>query len=340
MESTVALTDQCRQKALELGFEVCGFTSVDVKLRGEYYLKWIAEKQHGTMSWMERNNERRLAPRNILPEAKSILMVGLNYYQDDPDMRGKMAKYALGKDYHKIIYKRLKRLCRWMQEQGGVQKPYVDTGPLLEKPIAVEAGLGWMGKSTLLLHRKFGTFLFLGAIVTTLDLEADPVEQDHCGSCTRCLDICPTNAFPAPYKLDATRCISYLTIEHHGSIPLEFREAIGDRIYGCDDCLDVCPWNRWARTTRESRFLFAGLPDLTETLAWDETAFTERFQGTPITRLKLPRWKRNVCVVLGNIGTLSDIPALKLLAGGDDPMIAEHAMWAIERIQSRNSQSK
>jgi epoxyqueuosine reductase len=216
----------------------------------------------------------------------------------------------------------------------------VDTGPLLEKPIAAEAGLGWMGKNTLLLHRKFGTFLFLGAIVTTLDLEADPVEQDHCGSCTRCLDICPTNAFPAPYKLDATRCISYLTIEHHGSIPLEFREAIGDRIYGCDDCLDVCPWNRWARTTRESRFLFAGLPDLTETLAWDETAFTERFQGTPIKRLKLPRWKRNVCVVLGNIGTLSDIPALKLLAGGEDPMIAEHAMWAIERIQSRNSQSE
>lgn len=339
MVSAPSLTEQCKQKALELGFDVCGFTSVEVELRGEYYLKWIDEKQHGTMAWMERNNERRLNPKNILPEARSILMVGLNYYQEDPDQRGKIAKYALGKDYHKLMYKRLKQMCTWMREQGGAQKPYVDTGPLLEKPIAVEAGLGWMGKSTLLLHRKFGTFLFLGAIVTTLELDADPVDQDHCGSCTRCLDVCPTNAFPAPYKLDATRCISYLTIEHHGSIPMEFREAMGDRVYGCDDCLDVCPWNRWAHKTREARFLFQGLPDLAETLLWNEAAFIERFQGTPIARLKLPRWKRNVCVVLGNIGMSDDLPTLELLANSDDSMVAEHADWAIGRIHSRKEKS-
>ena len=308
---------------------------MEVELRGEYYLKWIDEKQHGTMAWMERNNERRLNPKNILPEARSILMVGLNYYQDDPPMRGRIAKYALGKDYHKLMYKRLKQLCSWMRDQGGDQKPYVDTGPLLEKPIAAEAGLGWMGKSTLLLHRKHGTFLFLGAIVTTLKLDADPIDQDHCGSCTRCLDVCPTNAFPAPYQLDATRCISYLTIEHHGSIPVEFRDAIGDRIYGCDECLDVCPWNRWAQITREIKFHFPGLPDLAETLNWDEATFVDRFQGTPIARLKLPRWKRNVCVVLGNIGTTEDLSALQREADGEDEMIVEHASWAIHKIQSR-----
>jgi len=292
------------------------------------------------MAWMERNNDRRFEPRKILPEARSILMVGLNYYQEDPDRRGKIAKYALGKDYHKLMYKRLKNLCSWMREQGGAQKPYVDTGPLLEKPLAVEAGLGWMGKSTLLLHRKFGTFLFLGSIVTTLELDADRIDQDHCGSCTRCLDVCPTNAFPAPYQLDATRCISYLTIEHHGSIPLEFREAIGDRVYGCDDCLDVCPWNRWAQTTREARFLFAGLPDLAKTLHWDDAAFFERFQGTPIARLKLPRWKRNVCVVLGNIGKVEDIEALMPLASCEDPILVEHASWAIEKIKMKSSESQ
>jgi len=336
MESTAALTEACREQALELGFDVCGFSSVDVELHRDYYLKWIEEKQHGTMEWMERNNDRRLEPRNILPEARSIVVVGLNYYQDAPEMRGTIAKYALGKDYHKIMYKRLKRLCRWMQEQGGAQKPYVDTGPVLEKPIAAEAGLGWIGKSTLLLHRKYGTFMFLGAVVTTLELEEDPVENDHCGSCTRCLDICPTNAFPAPYQLDATKCISYLTIEHQGSIPMEYREAMGDRIYGCDDCLDVCPWNRWAQKTREARFLFQGLPDLAETLSWDDDAFHERFQGTPIRRLKLPRWKRNVCVVLGNIGITKDIEALRSLVETEDAIVAEHASWAIGKIQSRN----
>jgi epoxyqueuosine reductase len=330
-----SLTEACRKKALELGFDVCGFTSIDVKLRRDYYLQWIEEKQHGAMEWMERNNDRRLEPKNILPEARTILVVGLNYYQKDPEMRGRIAKYALGKDYHKLMYKRLKTLCSWMREQGGAQKPYVDTGPMLEKPIAAQAGLGWLGKSTLLLHRKHGTFLFLGSIITTLKLEPDSEEKDHCGTCTRCVDVCPTHAFPAPYKLDATRCISYLTIEHQGSIPLEFRDAIGDRIYGCDECLDVCPWNRWAQLTCETKFHFSGLPDLAETLGWDEDSFAEWFKGTPIKRLKLPRWKRNVCVVLGNIGTPEDLPALKKLSRNEDDMIAEHADWAIMKIENR-----
>lgn len=336
MISSTALTDECRIRALELGFDLCGFTSIEVKLWRDYYLKWIADRQHGTMSWMERNNDRRLDPAKILPEAKSIVVVGMNYYQPDPDRRGKIAKYALGKDYHKIMYKRLKRLCTWMQEQGGVQKPYVDTGPLLEKPMAASAGLGWIGKSTLLLHRKHGTFLFLGVIVTTLEFDADSKEDDHCGTCTRCLDVCPTDAFPAPYQLHASRCISYLTIEHHGAIPHEFREAIGDRLYGCDDCLDVCPWNRWAQTTRETRFHFTGLPDLREMLDWNENDFKDRFQGTAIARLKLPRWKRNICVVLGNIGTADDIAVLEKQLQASDAMVAEHAQWAIERIQIRS----
>ena len=340
MESIATLTNQCRQQALDLGFDVCGFSSIDVELWRDYYRQWIAEKQHGTMSWMERNNERRLEPRNILPEAKSIVMVGLNYYQDDPGERGRIAKYALGKDYHKLMYKRLKKICAWMREQGGAQKPYVDTGPLLEKPMAAGAGLGWIGKNTLLLHRKHGTFLFLGAIVTTLEFEEDLIEQDHCGSCTRCLDICPTDAFPSPYQLDATRCISYLTIEHQGSIPTEFRTAIGDRLYGCDDCLDVCPWNRWAQTTRESRFLFNGLPDLAEMLLWDDEDFQEQFQGTAIRRLKLPRWKRNICVVLGNVGTLDDLKVLNTLLDDPNEMIVEHAGWAIGRIELRMNASR
>ena len=223
-----------------------------------------------------------------------------------------------------------------MQEQGGLQKPYVDTGPLLEKPIAASAGLGWIGKNTLLLHSKQGTFLFLGVIVTTLDFKADTQEKDHCGKCTRCLDVCPTDAFTAPHQLDASRCISYLTIEHRGSIPHEFREAIGDRLYGCDDCLDVCPWNRWAQKTCETRFHFSGFPDLGIMLDWNEDDFQDRFQGTVIARLKLPRWKRNICVVLGNIGTLDDIAVLKKQLRGHDAMVAEHAQWAIERIQIRS----
>ena len=199
------------------------------------------------MKWMERNNDRRLHPERLIPEARSILVLAMNYYQPDLDRNYRSARYALGDDYHNLIFKRLKKLCRILREEfGSVQRPYVDTGPILEKPIAAAAGLGWQGKSTILVEPKRGTWSFLANIVTTLELTPDEASKDRCGSCTRCVDICPTQAITAPYQLDAQRCISYLTIEHDGPIPIEFRSAIGDRLYGCDECLDVCPWNRWA----------------------------------------------------------------------------------------------
>jgi len=329
------LSTTCRSKARELGLELCGFTSVDAELRKNYYEQWIAEGQHGEMRWMENNNDRRLDPSKLLPEARTLILLGLNYYQAEPPMQGRVSKYALGKDYHKILLKKLKHLCLWMQEQGGIQRPYVDTGPILEKALAEKAGLGWMGKNTLLINRKLGSYLFLGTIVTTLAFEQDAFEKNRCGNCTRCIDACPTGAITAPYQLDARRCIAYLTIEHQGPIPLEFRTLIGDHLYGCDDCLDCCPWNRWAQTTHETRFRWQGLPRLRDTLAWDEDTFRERFQGTPIMRLKLPRWKRNTCIVLGNTGNTDDLPSLETLTASEDPMLAEHATWAIQQINSR-----
>ena len=234
------------------------------------------------------------------------------------------------------MLRRLKRLCRILREEfGGNQRPYVDTGPLLEKPIAAAAGVGWQGKSTILIEPKLGTWSFLANIVTDLDLPVDSPLKDRCGSCTRCIDVCPTGAITAPYQLDATKCISYLTIEHDGAIPLELREAIGDRLYGCDECLDVCPWNKWAVPTEEAKFTPRELPSLRELLAWDAATFSERMIGSSIRRVKLSRFRRNVCVVLGNVGTREDIPALQTAAEAEDTMVAEHARWAIGQIDSR-----
>lgn len=331
------IKDRLRALALEEGFEAFGVAPVEVELRKEYYLEWIASGQHGDMGWMAKNNDRRLDPQNIIPEAKSILCLGLNYYQPEPPRRGRIAKYALGQDYHKAITKKLKRLCRTMREEfGSAQKPYVDTGPVLEKPIAAQAGLGWQGKSTILLNRDHGTWLFLGFIFTTLELPADAPAKEHCGTCTRCIDACPTGAITAPFQLDARRCISYLTIEHKGAIPLEFRRAIGDRIYGCDECLDVCPWNRWARITSETKFAARHYPDLRDMLAWSEDDFTEAFAGTPIKRAGLSRWRRNVCVALGNIGDTGDLPALQAIVDSGDVLAAEHAQWAMGEIAGRS----
>ena len=337
MEQTAAeIRERLKVEAQALGFHAFGVTSVPVELRRDYYKKWIAEGRHGTMSWMERNNDRRMHPDQLLPEARSIIVLALNYYQPDPERSYRVAKYALGDDYHNFMLRRLKRLCRILREDyGGAQRPYVDTGPLLEKPIAAAAGLGWQGKSTILIEPKRGTWSFLGNIVTTLDLPADTPAKDRCGSCTRCIDACPTGAIYAPYQLDATKCISYLTIEHDGPIPLEYREAIGDRLYGCDTCLDVCPWNKWAAPTVEAKFMPRELPALRELLLWDDTTFRERMIGSPIRRVKLPRFQRNICVVLGNIGTAEDLPALEVVVSGADAMVAEHATWAIEKIRAR-----
>jgi len=336
-ETGADIKARLEREAKALGFDAFGATPVPVDLRADYYRRWIAEGKHGTMRWMERNNDRRLHPENLLAEARSVLVVGLNYYQPEPEERRyRIAKYALGDDYHKLVYKRLKKLCRVMRDAyGSSQKPYVDTGPLLEKPVAEAAGLGWQGKSTILIAREGGTWLFLGNIVTTLDLPGDEPVRDRCGTCTRCLDVCPTNAITAPYQLDASKCISYLTIEHDGAIPEAYRRAIGDRLFGCDECLDVCPWNRWARPTREWKFQPRALPDLREMLEWDEATFRETFEGSPMRRLKLPRLKRNVCVVLGNIGGAGDLPALERAAAREDAMVAEHAEWAVREIRAR-----
>jgi epoxyqueuosine reductase len=212
----------------------------------------------------------------------------------------------------------------------------VDTGPLLEKPIAAAAGLGWQGKSTILIEPKRGTWSFLANIVTTLELPVGEPQRDRCGSCTRCIDVCPTRAITAPYQLDASKCISYLTIEHDGAIPLEYRAAIGDRLYCCDECLDVCPWNKWAVPTEETKLSPRDMPGLSDMLAWDEATFKERMQGSPMRRLKLHRFRRNICVVLGNTGTAEDLPALERAACGDDSMVAEHAQWAIQQIEKRS----
>ena len=298
-------------------------------------MEWIEQGHHGDMAWMNRNHARRLQPEKVLPEARSILCLGLNYFQPNRKSRGRIARYALGMDYHEVMMKKLVALCRWLRTHGGVHRPYIDTGPVLEKPIAAQAGLGWQAKNTMLIHPKLGNWLFLGEIFTTLSFSPDQPQPDRCGKCTACIDACPTQAITAPYKLDATRCIAYLTIEHQGSIPVEFRRAIGDRVFGCDECLDVCPWNRWARITRESQFQARDYPDIRETLTWSDEEFRTHFRHTPLYRLKRNRWLRNVCVVLGNIGDASDLPALREVSRASDSMVAEHADWAISQIESR-----
>lgn len=334
------ILNRLRKEAAELGFHAVEVASVPLELREEYFQKWIAAGKHGTMTWMERNNDRRLNPDRLIPEAeaKSIIVLALNYYQPDPERNYRIAKYALGDDYHNFMLRRIKRLCRILRDDyGGQQRPYVDTGPLLEKPIAEAAGLGWQGKSTILIEPKRGTWSFLANIVTTLELPSGEKQKDRCGSCTRCIDVCPTRAITAPYQLDASKCISYLTIEHDGSIPEVFREAIGDRLYGCDECLDVCPWNKWAEPTVEAKFAPRELPELREMLLWDEATFTEKMQGSPMRRLKLHRFKRNICIVLGNVGGAEDLPELKLVQASTDAVITEHADWAIRQIEGRES---
>ena len=248
----------------------------------------------------------------------------------------RIARYAWNDDYHDVIEERLKEMNLAMEGLGGIQRFYTDTGPLLERDFATDSGLGWSGKSTVQIHRKLGTWFFLAELITTLDLPPDLPFGDHCGKCTRCIDACPTNAITAPHRMDARRCISYLTIEHKGSIPLEFRKQIGDRIYGCDDCLDACPWNRFAQISRETRFharesIFQNR--LRDFLELDDDGFRSLFAKSPIKRIKRSRFLRNVCVALGNVGCDDDLPALECMAKGEDALVAEHAQWAIEEIK-------
>jgi epoxyqueuosine reductase len=309
--------------------------------------QWIAAGEHGDMAWMAKTPHRRTDPREVLPGARSVVVVALNYRSPEPEprppedgARGRIARYAWGDDYHDLLDAKLRDLCAVLEEMGGAQRLYVDTGPVLERSWASAAGIGWNGKSTVQIHRALGTWTFLGEILTTLSLAPDAPARDHCGSCTRCITACPTQAITGPRHVDARRCISYLTIEHRGSIPEEFRRAMGDRIYGCDDCLDACPWNRFARDSRETAFTarpFVAGWTLREFLALDDDTFRSLFRSSPIKRIRRPAFLRNVCVALGNTGTEDDLPALMAAAEDPDPLIAEHASWALRELLLRLS---
>jgi epoxyqueuosine reductase len=327
--------DALQEKALAQGLTAAGVAPAKGNIREAFFRDWLKRGCHGDMQWLARDPERRANPDKVLPQARSILVFGLNYYQEEPVRRGRIAKYALGKDYHKVFIRKLKHICRWLQEHGGVNRPYVDTGPLLERPIAALTSLGWQGKNTMLLNEKDGQWLFLGCILTSLPFPHDKPATDRCGTCTRCIDICPTAAITAPYQMDARRCIAYLTIENKGPIPEAYRPLIGDHLYGCDDCLDVCPWNKWARKTREAAFSPRSYPDLRELLNLDEAAFRVMFAGSPIRRLGRVRFLRNVCVVLGNVGTREDLPILTEMARDPDPLISEHAQWACKLLEKK-----
>ncbi len=337
-----------RQRALELGFDDCRITTANAPDHAAEFQQWLAEKRHGEMAWLERNTHKRMNPREVLQGAKSILVLAVSYEPKDSKSKvqspksGAIARYARFKDYHDVIGERLKQLTEFVNHLGGPGTRslwYVDTGPLLERDLAQRAGLGFAGKHTSLISRTLGNWFFLAEIITTLELELDAPEKNRCGSCARCLTACPTQAITAPFQLDARLCISYLTIELKGSIPVELRPAIGNRIYGCDDCLAVCPWNKFAREgslMKQHTRADLETPDLLELLALDDAGFKQRFAGTPMLRTKRRGVLRNVCVALGNGGDATALPALEKAANDSEPLIAEHARWAVGQILLRS----
>ncbi|MCQ8184529.1 tRNA epoxyqueuosine(34) reductase QueG [Parvularcula sp. BGMRC 0090] len=335
-----------RAEGRRLGFDAVRFTAAELPSSVLARLREALEQgRHGTMAWMEDRLEKRAQPRALWPEARSVIALGVNYGPDQDPLekltrtdRGNISVYAQGDDYHDVIKKRLKALGRWMAERYGCHlKVFVDTAPVSEKPLAEQAGLGWQGKHTNLVSREFGSWLFLGVIYTDLDLRADEAESDHCGSCRACLEACPTDAFPAPYQLDARRCISYLTIEHHGPIPNEFRRAMGNRIYGCDDCLAVCPWNKFAERGREAKLhAMEELrePPLTELVQLDDAGFRALFRKSPVKRIGRDRFVRNVLIALGNEGDSHHLQYAEELRGDPSFVVAEAADWAVKEISS------
>jgi len=312
---------------------------------------WLDAGAHGDMDWMESTRERRASPSALWPEVKSVAVFGLNYAPDENPLailslreRGAISVYAQADDYHNLIKGKLKRIAQWLvAEAGGELKVFVDTAPVMEKPLAEAAGLGWQGKHTNVVSREFGSWLFLGALFTTLELPLDAPEPDHCGSCRACLDICPTEAFPAPYQLDARRCISYLTIEHQGPIPREFREKIGNRIYGCDDCLAVCPWNKFAQVGREAKLAAREenrAPTLVELARLDDAAFRKRFAKSPIKRTGRERFVRNVLIAIGNSGDAALAGEAERLLDDPSPLVRGAAVWALSRLVARDAFAK
>jgi epoxyqueuosine reductase len=343
---SAAIREAIRDQALAMGFDAVGFAEARLAGKARADLgEFLDRGYHGDMGWLATTAARRGDPQMLWPEARTIVVLGLNYGGEDDPLaplahpgRGAISVYARGRDYHDTLKQRLKALARWIAARWpGDLKVFVDTAPVMEKPLAQEAGLGWQGKHTNLVSREFGSWLFLGEIYLSLALSPDVAESDHCGTCRRCLDCCPTNAFPAPYRLDARRCISYLTIEHKGPIPHELRGAIGNRIFGCDDCLAVCPWNKFARTTEEPGFLPRdGLtaPRLVELAALDDTGFRARFAGTAVKRIGRNRFLRNVLIAIGNVRRPSRdlVAAARRSLDDPSPLVRGAAVWAFGRI--------
>ena len=336
-----------RAEAERLGFVACGFTRADAADEAGLDLRrWLEAGHHGTMGWMEARAHHRVSPLALWPEAKSAIALGMSYapasnpltLAEHPDL-ARISVYAQGGDYHKTVKKALKALARWLVDRaGGELKVFVDTAPVMEKPLAQAAGIGWQGKHTNLVSRDHGSWLFLGVILTSLELEPDTPagHGQHCGTCRRCLDACPTQAFVGPHRIDARRCISYFTIEHDGPIPHEFRKAMGNRIYGCDDCLAVCPWNRFADAAAANRAFLPraelAAPRLADLLALDDAAFREMFAGSPIKRIGVKRMIRNCLVAAGNSGDPSLTVSVRTHLGDPDPVIAEAAQWALAQL--------
>ncbi|MFA9200260.1 MAG: tRNA epoxyqueuosine(34) reductase QueG [Cypionkella sp.] len=336
------LRTRLEAEAARLGFVALGVApAAPDTLRGQRLAQWLGEGRHGSMEWMARRVAERASPQGLWPEARSVIALGMSYAPaadplalSDARERGRISVYAQGRDYHDTVKKALKALARWLvaEAPGAQVKVFVDTAPVMEKPLAAAAGLGWQGKHTNVLSREHGNWLFLGAIYTTLDLAPDAPHEDRCGSCMACQLACPTAAFPAPYRLDARRCISYLTIEHAGPIPHEFRRAIRNRIYGCDDCLAVCPWNKFASAAAANRAFLPraelAAPRLADLLALDDAGFRRLFAGSPIKRIGRNRFVRNCLIAAGNSGDRRLLPAIAALQADPDPVVAEAALWA------------
>jgi len=349
--ATTSLKHELAAEARRLGFAACGIApAAEDPVRAGRLEQWLGEGMHGAMEWMEARAHHRRSPQGLWPEARSVIALGMSYapsadplaLADAPD-RARISVYAQGSDYHDTVKKALKALARWLVAEaekrglGGIGvKVFVDTAPVMEKPLGEAAGLGWQGKHTNLVSRDHGSWLFLGAIYTTLELEPDAPGRDRCGTCSACQQACPTQAFPAPYRLDARRCISYLTIELKDAIPLEFRKALGNRIYGCDDCLAVCPWNKFADTAHAMRAFLPraelAAPQLAELLALDDAAFRRLFSGSPIKRIGRNRFVRNCLYAAGNSADQDLVGPVRALLADPDPVVAEAARWALDEL--------
>ena len=342
--SNSALTQQLKVEARALGFSACGIAAADAAPQTAERLRaWLAEGMHGDMLWMEERAAQRGSPHGLWPEVRSVIMLGMSYAPAtdplalaDARDRGRISVYAQGQDYHDVVKKALKALARWLVAQSPCDlKVFVDTAPVMEKPLAQAAGIGWQGKHSNLVSRTDGSWLFLGAIMTTLDLPPDAPHADRCGSCTACQQACPTDAFPEPYRVDARRCISYLTIEHKGPIPHEYRPAIGNRIYGCDDCLAVCPWNKFASVTREAKLAAREdllSPALGDFLAMDEEAFRIFFSANPVKRIGHARFLRNVLIAAGNSRHAGFVQLVEARLTHPSPLVRGAAVWALSQL--------